>query len=411
MEKRVKRTAIRGLTCLLMVTAVTGLYSGRAAAASGPCVYNNDKIISTWRNLANYPSMVIVIAHRGWWGSHPGTSNSCGANVSASWTGMPENSWYGVLAGLSTGFEAAEVDIKMTKDGIPILMHDFTLGRTTNIYQVEGGKKFDPYGGTGVNPRVDQTNWFGTIERTKLLTPDRKTVSDEAVPAFAQLLDYYKEGGSNGILVLDVKDRASMKAVWQLMNNHVDHRGSLARNWVAVKFNMTTYPNPADLEADLYTWADPHGKPGKYEPFLGLPVITNNMLDKMKNLLDVEQSYMHKDYTLGVEVNLNQPDGRLQKAYTAVGDDRYAVGIFNPIADPGASAGTGENMAFFKNTGQCCYRLNTVRYGDSRVDRWDWSFLYGLGYKRFDFITTDEPGKMLDDLQKKNLRNGNYLMQ
>lgn len=412
MKLRSKKGAWHALKCVLLLS-IAAVVSPKASAAE-PCVYQNYKIIDAWRNLNTDRHMVIVIAHRGWWGNHNGPSNSCGARVNYA-SGDPENSIYAVNDALHTGFEAVEVDIKMTRDGVPILMHDYTLGRTTDIYDsVRGQRKFDPYAQShnqpeGYNPYVNQVNWYGNLQYRHLLSPDRSRVTVDAVPAFAQLLDAYRNEWTSGIIVLDVKDRASMQEVWRLMNDHRDHNGSLARNWVAVKFNVSTYPNSADLEADLYRHANPHFT-GSDGPFLGIPVLTNNMLDKYRNLIDIEKNYMTKDYTLGVEVNLNMKNGRLQNAYNWVGQYRKAVGIFNPIADPGAWGGEGQNRAFFTNTGQCCYRLWSVQYGDNYVARWDWSFLYGNGWKSFDFITTDEAGKMIDDLIAKGLRWGNNSM-
>lgn len=411
MKLRSKKWPLHALKCALLLS-IAAVVSPKASAAAEPCVYNNQNIISTWRGLNNDRNMVIVIAHRGWWGEHRGPSNSCGADINY-FTNNPENSFWSIMDALHTGFEAVEVDIKMTRDGVPILMHDYTLGRTTNIYQLDRQNKYDPYSGRGFNPYVNQVNWYGTLEHGFLLSTDRGHVTSAPIPAFAQLLDQYKNDNTNGLLVLDVKDRAAMQEVWRLMNDHADSRGNLARNWVAVKFNLTTYPNPADLEADLYRHANPHGGSinNKWnEPFLGIPVVTNNMLDKLPNLVSIEEEYMQKDYTLGVEVNLNMKNGRLQQAYNAVGEALHPVGIFNPLADPYAWTGTGENQAFFQNTGRCCYRLYTVRFGDNYIERQNWSFLYGDNWKSFDFITTDEAGEMINDLTAKHLRQGNNLM-
>jgi len=407
-------STLRVLSSVLLLALGATLAPKASAGISEPCVYQNYKILNVWKHLNSERHMVVVIAHRGWWGNEKGPANTCGARNDRA-SGDPENSIYAVQDALHGGFEAVEVDIKMTRDGIPILMHDFTLGRTTDIYQGSGQRKFDPYAQShnqpqGYNPYVNQVNWYGNLEHHYLLSPDRSKVYNQHIPAFAQLLDEYRLGETSGIIVLDVKDRASMQSVWRLMNNHRDSHGSLARNWVAVKFNVSTYPNPADLEADLYKSANPHND-NSQEPFLGIPVLTNNMLDKYRNLIDIEKNYMTKDYTLGVEVNLNTKNGRLQNAYNVVGQYRKPVGIFNPIADPGAWSGDGQNRAFFQNTGQCCYRLWSVAYGDNTVSRWDWSFLYGNGWKSFDFITTDAAGKMIDDLASKGLRWDNNSMR
>jgi glycerophosphoryl diester phosphodiesterase len=44
----------------------------------------------------------------------------------------PENTLAGVRAALEIGADAIEIDVQASADGIPVLMHDLTLDRTTN---------------------------------------------------------------------------------------------------------------------------------------------------------------------------------------------------------------------------------------------------------------------------------------
>lgn len=44
----------------------------------------------------------------------------------------PENTLAAIRLGQSLGFRAAEFDVKLTRDGVPILLHDATLDRTTS---------------------------------------------------------------------------------------------------------------------------------------------------------------------------------------------------------------------------------------------------------------------------------------
>jgi len=55
-----------------------------------------------------------VVAHRGASGTHP------------------ENTLLAFAAGLERGAQALEFDIRLTADGIPVILHDATLDRTTN---------------------------------------------------------------------------------------------------------------------------------------------------------------------------------------------------------------------------------------------------------------------------------------
>lgn len=44
----------------------------------------------------------------------------------------PENTLAGLRLALSMGYQGVEVDVKLTRDGVPILMHDDTMERTSN---------------------------------------------------------------------------------------------------------------------------------------------------------------------------------------------------------------------------------------------------------------------------------------
>ena len=44
----------------------------------------------------------------------------------------PENTLAGVRAALDIGADAIEIDVQASADGIPVLMHDLTLDRTTS---------------------------------------------------------------------------------------------------------------------------------------------------------------------------------------------------------------------------------------------------------------------------------------
>ena len=46
----------------------------------------------------------------------------------------PENTLAGVRQALDAGAEAMEIDVLLTADGVPVLMHDTTADRTTNLH-------------------------------------------------------------------------------------------------------------------------------------------------------------------------------------------------------------------------------------------------------------------------------------
>lgn len=66
------------------------------------------------RNLLNPSGMVMVASHRGAHDKHP------------------ENSLGAIKEAIRLGVDIVEIDVKVSKDGVPFLMHDRTMDRTTN---------------------------------------------------------------------------------------------------------------------------------------------------------------------------------------------------------------------------------------------------------------------------------------
>ncbi len=99
-----------------------------------------------------------IIAHRG------------GGNAA------PENTLAGIAFGLSQGYKAIEIDVMLTKDKIPILMHDEFTGRTIQIPTKEkvmiADLDWDELNG------LDAGSWF---------SPSFQNVN---IPLFSEVLKY-----------------------------------------------------------------------------------------------------------------------------------------------------------------------------------------------------------------------------
>jgi glycerophosphoryl diester phosphodiesterase len=70
----------------------------------------------------------------------------------------PENTLAGVRAALAFGVDAIEIDVHCSSDGVPVLIHDATLDRTTNGSGAVSALRFDELrrldaGGTGHDGR------------------------------------------------------------------------------------------------------------------------------------------------------------------------------------------------------------------------------------------------------------------
>ena len=89
----------------------------------------------------------------------------------------PENTLAGIRLARNLGFVGVEFDVKLTADGIPVLMHDDTLERTTN--------GSGPVAETNYREiaKLDAGGWFGN------------EFSNEPVPSFAAASALCREAG------------------------------------------------------------------------------------------------------------------------------------------------------------------------------------------------------------------------
>ncbi len=88
----------------------------------------------------------------------------------------PENTLQGIRTAIELGSEAIEIDVQASADGVPVLMHDFTVGRTTGSE------------GAVADLTLDQLRGLD--------------VGGEPVPTLAEVLDVTK---GNVLLVMEIK--------------------------------------------------------------------------------------------------------------------------------------------------------------------------------------------------------------
>lgn len=97
----------------------------------------------------------------------------------------PENTLAAVEAGVNSGASYIEIDVRLTSDGVPVLMHDASLERTTD--------------GTG---RVNERTWE-YVRRLDAGGSFSAEFKGEPVPDLDTVLEYMK--GTRSTLVIEVK--------------------------------------------------------------------------------------------------------------------------------------------------------------------------------------------------------------
>lgn len=108
----------------------------------------------------------------------------------------PENTLAAISAGGSAGPDFVEIDVQLTADDVPILLHDATLARTTDVETVFPDRASAPVGAFTYDElqQLDAGSWFGPA------------FVGERIPTFGQILDALPDGVG---VVIELKEPAS----------------------------------------------------------------------------------------------------------------------------------------------------------------------------------------------------------
>ncbi|MGG4266449.1 glycerophosphodiester phosphodiesterase family protein [Peribacillus simplex] len=107
----------------------------------------------------------MILAHRGQWREYP------------------ENSLAAINEAIEDGAEVVEIDVQLTADGVPVLMHDTTVNRTTNgkgkvsdltLAQIKNLRLKEGLGG---NTAALTKHKIPTLEEVMLAVKDRAIVN------------------------------------------------------------------------------------------------------------------------------------------------------------------------------------------------------------------------------------------
>tara|TARA_R110002050_G_scaffold350_11_gene2408 strand:- start:14076 stop:14951 length:876 start_codon:yes stop_codon:yes gene_type:complete len=139
------------------------------------------KLQSILNDFHNHPEQVLVAAHR------------------ATNPNYPENSLAAIEESIRIGVDIVEIDIRKSKDGELVIMHDKTIDRTTN--------------GTG---KVDD---FTLAELKELRLKFGNDITEEQVPTFEEVLQLTK-----GKILLDVdfklEGEAAVRQTFKLIEKY-----------------------------------------------------------------------------------------------------------------------------------------------------------------------------------------------
>ncbi len=100
----------------------------------------------------------------------------------------PENSTEAYLSAILLGADIVEVDVGITKDNIPVVMHDETLERTTNLLMLRQQNV------PGLPTSNSVSDWtLAQLRRLRLLSPDGSEVTDYVIPTLEDVIMICKD--------------------------------------------------------------------------------------------------------------------------------------------------------------------------------------------------------------------------
>ncbi|MCX4904307.1 glycerophosphodiester phosphodiesterase family protein [Streptomyces sp. NBC_00878] len=148
-----------------------------------------------YRDLLDHSgnAKILTVAHRG------------------QWRYAPENSMPAIRAAFEQGAEIAEIDVRLTKDGVPVLMHDESVDRTTN----------------GSGRIADLT--FAQIKDLRLkegLGGNQASVTDERIPTLEETMTFVKD---RGLVNLD-KGWPFREEIWKILTKTGTVRNGLYKS-------------------------------------------------------------------------------------------------------------------------------------------------------------------------------------
>lgn len=107
----------------------------------------------------------------------------------------PENTLASIRRAVAVGADGVEFDVRLSKDGIPIVIHDAdlerTCGRTEKVSEMTAEQLV----------RIDAGSWFNVVHRKKA----DKAFEDQRIPTLAGILNELKD--FDGVIYIELKCR------------------------------------------------------------------------------------------------------------------------------------------------------------------------------------------------------------
>lgn len=182
----------------------------------------------------------------------------------------PENTLAAFSQAISDGAEGIEFDVRLSRDGVPMVIHDASLRRTASIETLVCDLTSEQL------QKVDVGSWFTRDTSTGRTLPPEPSYSSERLPTLAQVLQLFS--ANVGLLYIemksDIKERAELAAA---VVKRI-HESDIAHRVVVESFDLPAITEIKRIDSGIRTAA-------LFEPKLSRPISTIRRL----KMLDLAQ--------------------------------------------------------------------------------------------------------------------------
>jgi glycerophosphoryl diester phosphodiesterase len=229
----------------------------------------------------------------------------------------PENTLASFRRAVQLGADALECDVHLTRDGVPVVFHDFTLERCTDFAERArgSGQRLSPFLGDWTLEelsRLDAGSWygktdpFGQVKAGRVGPAELDSFRGERIPTLQEVLDLCREAGVG--LVLEIKQGARPSE--ELVRRAVDQvrAGRMLDGTALISFDHPSLLLARRMEPSLAVGAllvERLADPGRYaREVLGARLVSVYCPEGVFTRCAPEDSYLAEDARLAHEAGV-----------------------------------------------------------------------------------------------------------
>lgn len=189
----------------------------------------------------------------------------------------PENTLAAFSQALRDGADGIEFDVRLARDGVPVVIHDATLRRTGGIDQQVSELT------AAELQKIDVGSWFAERRQTA------RTFAGEKLPSLAQVFELF--AANSGVLYIEMKCDADEGPALAAEVVRLAREFQMTDRVVVESFDLSAILEVKQVAAEIRTAA-------LFEPKLSRPISTVRRLRTVAAALDVGADEIALHHTL-----------------------------------------------------------------------------------------------------------------